>query len=389
MPLRTTTDRDDPLRKALTHGLALWAVVAPLWVLVTAARRGRFALDFHYAYLPAAHAVLHGASPYSGYSATAVGRDPFVYPPLGAYLLAPFTLLSPLTADILATVLVAAAVLATLFVLGVRDWRCYAIAFLWWPTIIGIQTANITLLMVLAVALVWRFRDRPVIAALVTALAVAAKLLFWPLIVWLVATRRYRAALASAAATALLVVVPWAGLGFVGFRTYPHLLSRLSDIEGPSSYSLASLLHDLWFGWTAATVLGTVAGLALLIAAVVLGRRGRERDSFALVVAAALIVTPLLQMTYVAALLVIVALYRRRLDVAWLLPLLIWGASAEGPVGSALQVVHVLGVGAATVFLAMSEWRPRLLERALGSQLPGGDLVVQGEPGRAGIVEAA
>ncbi len=37
----------DPLKKALTHGLAFWAIVAPLWVLVYAALGGKFALDFH------------------------------------------------------------------------------------------------------------------------------------------------------------------------------------------------------------------------------------------------------------------------------------------------------------------------------------------------------
>ena len=60
-----TSNPRDPLRKALTHGLAFWAVVAPLWILVSSALRGRFALDFRHSFLPAAHAVVHGVSPYS------------------------------------------------------------------------------------------------------------------------------------------------------------------------------------------------------------------------------------------------------------------------------------------------------------------------------------
>ena len=55
-----TAQEQDPLKKALTHGLAVWAVVAPLWLLVTAALGGRFVPDFQYVFLPAARTVLHG-----------------------------------------------------------------------------------------------------------------------------------------------------------------------------------------------------------------------------------------------------------------------------------------------------------------------------------------
>jgi len=92
---------------------------------------------------------------------------------VSAYLLAPFTLLPPIAAEIVAVVLIAAAAPAALLLLGVRDWRCHAIAFLWWPTIIGIQSGNLTLPMVLGLALVWRYRDRRVVAALVAGLVVA------------------------------------------------------------------------------------------------------------------------------------------------------------------------------------------------------------------------
>ncbi len=93
--------------------------------------------------------------------------EPFIYPPLSAYLFVPFTLLPTVAAEVIIVALVIAAVPATLLVLGVRDWRCYAIAFLWWPTIIAIQTANVTLPLLLGLALVWRYRDRRVVAALV------------------------------------------------------------------------------------------------------------------------------------------------------------------------------------------------------------------------------
>jgi hypothetical protein len=355
-----TSSQRDPLHKALTHGLALWAVVAPLWILVSSALRGRFALDFRHAFLPAAHAVLHGASPYSAIGSRALAEvTAFLYPPLTGYLLAPFTLLPPVAAEIIAVALIAAAVPATLLLLGVRDWRCHAMAFLWWPTIIAIQTGNLTLPMLLALAVVWRYRDRPAVAGLVAGLVVALKLFFWPVLFWLVATRRYRAAAFGAAASALLVIVPWAGIGFAGLDGYPHLLSNVSTHEGPHSYSVAALLHAVLGSWTAASAVETVIGLGILGVALVAGRRGRDEDAFALLVAAILTLSPLLEMHYLAALLLVVALYRRQFGPVWAVPLLFWGAHAT-VAGSTLQVAHVLVVAAAMFVLTVGGWQPRV-----------------------------
>lgn len=360
----TAVERD-PLRKALTHSLAFWSLAAPLWVLIVAAFGHKFALDFRHSFLPAAHAVLHGASPYSAIGSRALAEGTaFLYPPLSAYLLAPFTLLPAVAAEVLAVALIAAAVPATLLLLGVRDWRCHAVAFLWWPTIIAIQTANLTLPMLLLLALAWRYRDRSVVSAAALALVVALKLFFWPLLLWPLASRRYRTALFGVVGAAALVLLPWAGIGFAGLRGYPHLLAHVSRAEGPRSYSVAALLHAVLPSWTAATVLAGAVGAAALLLMLVAGRRGRDRDAFALAIVAILVFTPLLEMHYLAALLVVVPLYRRRFAVAWLAPLLIWGAPAT-VAGSAIQVVHVLVVVAITCALALKDWEPRLLARAL------------------------
>lgn len=355
----------DPLRQALVHGFAALSIAAPIWVLVLAARAHSVAIDFRGAFLPAAHAVLHGVSPYGSAGSKAVAEGiAYLYPPLTAYLLAPFTLLPSTVAGALALAIVAATVPATLLALGVRDWRCHAFAFLWFPVVFGIQTANVTLLLVLGLALAWRYRDRSVVVALVAGLVIAVKLFFWPLLVWLLATRRYRSAALGAAASALFVVGPWAGIGLAGLRGYPHLLASVSRGEGPHSYSVAALLQPALPSWTAATAVGTAIGAGILVVAVVLGRHGRDRDAFALAIVAVLALTPLLEMHYLAALLVVVALYRRRFGAAWIVPLLIWGA--PGPNGvSDPQRVHVLLVVAATVALALRDWRPPLRSRAL------------------------
>src|SRR5207248_11724596 len=144
----------------------------------------------------------------------------------------------------------------------------------------------------------------------------------------------------------------------------PHLLSSVSSHEGPHSYSVAALLNALLPSWTAATSVETAIGVALLAVAFVAGRRGRDRDAFALSIVAILVLSPLLEMHYLAALLVVVALYRRSFALAWAAPLLIWGAAA-GNVASLIQIVHVLLAVAATLVLARSDWRPHAIVRAL------------------------
>jgi hypothetical protein len=62
-------------------------------------------------------------------------------------------------------------------------------------------------------------------------------------------------------------------------------------------------------------------------------------------------------MHYLAALLVLVALYRKRFGLAWLLPLLIWGAP-EPNNGSGLARVQVFLVVAVTLALISGDWRP-------------------------------
>jgi Glycosyltransferase family 87 len=350
----------DPARKALTHSLALWAVITPVVMMTKNALKHQFAFDVRYAFLPAAHAVLHGTSPYSGVSSRAVQEGfAFLYPPLTAYLFAPLTLIPSLAAGVLMTVLVAACVPATLLVLGVRDWRCHAVAFLWLPTIAGIECANLTLPMVLGLALVWRYRHRAAVVALLGGLIVALKLFFWPLLIWLIATRRYRVAVLTAAASAVFVFLPWAGIGFAGLRAYPHLMSFVARREGADSYSLAALAHLFVSSWSAALAIEALVGACLLLLVAHAGRRGRDRDAFAFTILAILAFTPLLEIHYLTALLVLIALYRLRFEAAWFAPMLIWGAS-EANNGLGLNRVHVFIVVTATLVVAMSNWRRRL-----------------------------
>ena len=118
------------------------------------------AFDFR-VFLSAAHARLHGESPYPSAAASdeVIGRS-YVYPPLTALVSVPFTVLPEEAAGLIVMALLAAAALAVPWVLGVRDWRCYGVLLLWPPVISGIQTGNVTLAFALLAAVAWRFRDQ-------------------------------------------------------------------------------------------------------------------------------------------------------------------------------------------------------------------------------------
>ena len=123
------------------------------------------------------------------------------------------------------------------------DWRCYGLALLTAPVVDTLSLGAISSMLLLGVALVWRYRDRPGVAGAVTAATAVAKLFVWPLFVWLLATRRFRAAAIAAATSVLLLLGGWAVISFAGFSGYPHLLTVLTKVDAVQSYSLAGLLR--------------------------------------------------------------------------------------------------------------------------------------------------
>ena len=150
----------------------------------------------------------------------------------------------PLAAALITVVLIAA-VAATLAVLGVRDWRCYGAAYLSIAVLHDVRLGALTPLLALGLALVWRWREQAR-AAVPLALIVVAKLFLWPLAVWLVATGRVRVALRGVVLAVGASALGWAVIGFAGLADYPKLLSVLAEAEQGRGYSLVSA--GLWLG---------------------------------------------------------------------------------------------------------------------------------------------
>jgi Glycosyltransferase family 87 len=311
-------------RRAGTHSLLLWPPLAVAVLIYASARKSSLAIDFARAYLPAAHKVIHGHSPYAPVTAKALGLgSEFVYPPLTAWLVTPFAALPLGVAEALAVVLAIVSLAAALLLLDVRDWRCFMVALLWVPTFAAIQTGNLALPLAVGAAAIWRFRDRRTVAGVLVGLVIALKLYLWPLAVWLLVTRRAREAALATVTSITLLAVSWAPIQFAGLRGYPHLVSSLTRAERGDSYSVAALLAPI-SSWAVATVIATALGVALLVLAWRRAHLHDDRGAFVWTIAATLTLTPIIWMDYFVVLLVVIGLYRRSIGPLWAAPLALW-----------------------------------------------------------------
>jgi alpha-1,2-mannosyltransferase len=219
-----------------------------------------------------------------------------------------------------------AAIVGALLLIGVDDWRCYVIALLSPLAAEPVEFGAVGPLLLLLVALAWRFRDRTGVAGAAVGGAVVLKLFLAPVALWLVFTRRLGAALVAVVFAIGLALVSWAAIAFRGFTDYPHLLHTLTNAEARNSYSAFADLRALGLPGTAAQALVVLAGIALLLLAAraalapTAEQRENDRRSLILTLAAALVLTPILWLHYLVLLLLPIGLARPRLSPLWLAP---------------------------------------------------------------------
>ena len=122
----------------------------------------------------------------------------------------------------------------------------------------------------------------------------------------------------------------WAVIGFAGFVDYPDLLRRLSELQSERSYSIVGMAATLGVGEGVGRAATLVVGGALLVACILLARRGDEERSFTCAVAATLALSPIVWLHYLVLLLVPLAILRPRFSLLWLLPVLLWVSPRPG-----------------------------------------------------------
>jgi alpha-1,2-mannosyltransferase len=311
----------------------LWLV----WLVYGHGGGGDFAI-----FRRAGRAVLHGHSPYVHPTLTLLAaNDRFVYPTPFALPFIPFAVVPERAAAVAFLILSVAALLGSVWLLGVRDWRCYGVSLLGVPVFGALGIGSIGPFLLLLCALGWRFRNRTV-AGVPLALAAAAKLFLWPLLVWLLVTRRFRAFAASLATIAATLAL-WASIDADGMRRYAQTVRLLNDVQRWKSYSVQSLFISLHVpALTSELAAGATAAVG--VAALVLLRRRGDEVTFAAAVVLALIATPVLWNHYLVLLLAPIAIARPRLAPLWLLPLVLLATPRPESLGVVWRIALVLSV---------------------------------------------
>jgi hypothetical protein len=330
-PLRTgLVSRPTFARAARRSANPLVFVALPLLVawefVVTHTPPGTLGSDFRGTLWDAAGAVLDGRSPYPALGSAALkAGNPAVYPPLAMLLVTPLRPFGWNVALVIWLLVITTAAVSGLYLLGVRDWRVYPLVLVSLPILQGLIFGNITLLLLLGVGVAWRYRDRAGVVALAVAALIASKLFPWPLVIWLLLTRRFRAAALSIGWALVLLAVPWAAIDFRGAAQYPRLLREVSDFYGPQSVSLLALGHRLGAADWATHTLPVLGGLAVLCAAAAMSRRaGADRRVFALCMLAAIVASPIVWEYYLTLLFVPILLMTERIEIVAAFAVVLW-----------------------------------------------------------------
>jgi alpha-1,2-mannosyltransferase len=316
---------------------------------------GQFAYDFHNYYWPAGHRVLHGLSPYVYGPWYPPGPEVGLpYPASSMLAFAAMATLPRGVGDVIFTVLSLAAPLLALRALDVKDWRLYGAIMLWPPIVCGWQNANLSLLLVLGVAALWRCRSSFAVAGFLLAMLVTLKLFLWPLGLFFVATRRYSTLACAALVTLVLNCVTWLAIGLdelPRFRSAIQTFSRLTEDTGFSVIGFVERAGgDRLAAYGVMSILALVAGRSC----VALGRRGQEQSAFILGIVVSLVATPVVWFHYLALLLVPLALRHPQLHPLWALPLVMWFIPWVDP--NVWQVGVGLALSAVLIAQALSPW---------------------------------
>lgn len=330
-PLGSNVDWHSLARRAFILAVFVYALVE----LYIQARGTEYGLDFRGGTWQAGRALLEGRSPYPP---PLVGEpllhasSGFMTPPPLALIGIPFSLLPFWVAIALFNLACVGGAIWALRLLGVTDRRLYVLAACSFPFVSSLSMGQPDGLFALAAACAWKYRDHSWKGAFAAAILIAAKLLAWPLIIWLLVTRRSRQAAVAAGCTLAILLATWACIGFKGLVAYPRLLADDAKTYENVSHSLvAGFMH---LGVTAGPAVVFSILLALLLgSAMIKTARGSDSGWFTAALVVGIMSSAIVWEHYFVLLFVCLAAMRRLHDrVFWLLLTVLWIAPVENPV---------------------------------------------------------
>ena len=314
--------------------------------------------------------VINGVSPYPSAASLATAGDHldaagllevfrFSYPAGAAVAFAPLGLLGFDASAAVWGITLVVSLFAALWILGIRDWRVFGVVIGSAPVIDAVRIGTLTPVLLLLLAVAWRWRDRRWAVSGALGTAIALKLFLWPLVVWLAATRRWLEAVLTACLASGATLVAWAVIGFDGLSDYPELVRRLADIVEVRGFSLVALGVEAGLPERVAGALPFLIGLSLLAGVVAVGRRDDgDRVAFSIAVIASIALTPIVWQHYFALLVVPLALARSRLAWAWGLMWIFWLFPAQENEGDLWKIAAAVAVTAAVAAIAVRARRP-------------------------------
>jgi hypothetical protein len=319
------------------------------------------------------HDILAGRNPYPLRTPAQLINpgNAMITPPLLALINLPLAALPLMPAIVVWNVVQTVALFAALYLCGVRDWRGYVLALVSFPFFATLALGQPEGLFALALALVWRYRDRWQ-GGVALGVLIAAKLFPWPLVLWFLLTRRFRNAATSIIVGAVTLAASWAVIGFNGISSYPRLLSDDANAFAARSHAILSVL--VREGLTVHSARPAAGVLALAISALLIGRaRGSDSGTFATLVVAGLLLSPITWMHYLVLLLVPLAIAHPRPNRWWLAYCLFWLSPTED--GSRMfQLLLVLGLvcvfGAVGMSRTADAAEPRAVEYGRAEAAP-------------------
>jgi alpha-1,2-mannosyltransferase len=324
---------------ALAVGLAILALAFLVSVLLqvqvtspeTADANG-WGYDFE-AYFWAAQRVARGDPAYWRYTLEApFNPGPwgiYMYAPPLAVALMPFTIISQASATALWYVLRVILLAVGCGVMPVRPsvrLLIFAVAAFSQPVLSDLVLGNVSVLVMVLLAFVWRGLDRPM-GSLATALAMSIRPTLGLLLIWWALRRRWAAIAWTAVAGIVLILLTLPVVGVRGYEDYVTVLRNVSQVTGVSNnLDLASTVLRLSVnpGPLVATA-ALYTGYAIAIVAMLASLRFDRELSFMVTIGATLLLAPLLWDHYLATLLLPAAFLAQR-GRTWglALPLLAW-----------------------------------------------------------------
>jgi hypothetical protein len=315
----------------MSSGLfVLVGLAMAMWTIYVVATVHLWGFDFHGGAWTAARDVWAGRSPYHAPDPAKllVPGNAYIPPPLFAFLCGPLALLPFVPAVVVFGVACTAALVLALRIVGVRDWRVYGLALTSYPFVASLALGQPDGLLALGIALAWRYRSSWRGAAAL-GIVIALKLLAWPLLLWLVLTRRFRQAGVAAAVVTGAVLGSWSPIGFQGLTQYGRLLDADATAFAVRSHSVVSAALRLGTSQHAARLIAVLVALGV---AVLVVRLGTDRDLalFAAALSFGLLASPIMWTHYLVVLYVPLAIAHRHPEV-WLLTIPFWLSPLEPP----------------------------------------------------------